>query len=173
MSQVAAGPSDHSQEKNGNENAVVQARTQTFQLGTQNHKIRMVGTIEDPWFVAADIGKVLGIEKMAQHLKNYKDDTEKGVEESLYPRWLTKADHLIGEGCVQISHEIAETRGRAFSRLGCGCTSDYTCKRSLRIRKPASVLTKQTARRQRRVPEEGRGRGKGSSRSEGRLGEGK
>jgi prophage antirepressor-like protein len=84
MSQVA-GPSDHDQENNVHENALVGARTQYFQLGTQNHKVRVLGTHEDPWFVAEDIGRVLGVQNMRDSLKNYRKGKERDVGDVYTP----------------------------------------------------------------------------------------
>jgi len=54
--------------------------TKSFILGETEHHVRIIGTEDDPWFVAADIGKVLGIDKMAHHLSNYNEFSERGVE---------------------------------------------------------------------------------------------
>ena len=65
-------------------------RTQTFTIGDKEHQIRIIGTDEDPWFVAADIGKVLGIQKMSHHLPNYKEGSERGVGEVDTPSGVQK-----------------------------------------------------------------------------------
>ena len=67
-----------------------QAKTQEFELGTQKHKVRMVGTEEDPWFVAEDIGKVLGVNQIGDYLKSYKKVTEKKKEDVLTPGGVQK-----------------------------------------------------------------------------------
>ena len=81
-----AGPSGSASQQM----VVQQAKTQEFQLGTQKHVVRILGTEEEPWFVAADIGKVLGMERVSQHLGNYKEGTEKGVREVLTPGGVQK-----------------------------------------------------------------------------------
>jgi prophage antirepressor-like protein len=79
MSQVASTSADSQEKTSELVNAVVQQpKTQRFQLANQAFDVRMVGTLEDPWFVAKDIGKVLGIHEMKDHLRNYKKGTEKG-----------------------------------------------------------------------------------------------
>ena len=69
---------------------VQQAKMQEFQLAGRTFNVRSIGTEEEPWFVAADIGKVLGIEKMSHHLGNYKEGTEKGVEDLVTPGGVQK-----------------------------------------------------------------------------------
>jgi hypothetical protein len=53
--------------------------TKSFTLGQTEYNIRIIGTEDDPWFVAADIGRVLGIERIKDQLGSYKKGTEKGA----------------------------------------------------------------------------------------------
>ena len=79
MSKIVS-TSSMSQENNVSENAaVVQVKTQSFSLGQKKYEIRILGSDEDMWFVADDVGRVLGMNNMAANLKNYRDGTEKGL----------------------------------------------------------------------------------------------
>jgi prophage antirepressor-like protein len=65
-------------------------RTKTFNLGSTEHQVRILGSNEELWFVASDLGKVLGIVSIKDQLKGYEDGTEKGEGDIRTPGGVQK-----------------------------------------------------------------------------------
>jgi prophage antirepressor-like protein len=71
--------------------------TKTFALGTVVHQIRIVGTHEEPWFVAEDVADIIDVQNISDALKAkiYREGREKRIGE-IYTR-LGKRE------CLQLS----------------------------------------------------------------------
>ena len=97
----------------------------------------VLGSDEEPWFVAADIGKVLGIKHMGEYLKGNKDGSEKGEEDVLTPGGVQKMIVLSEMADLQISHAIPKTPGRTFPGFAC---RDRIWKRGRKISLPLAAF---------------------------------